>query len=43
MRLFMNKSTSERAGAVGGVEKLKAIANRRMDISRLVHISVYFV
>eukprot|EP00903_Cladosiphon_okamuranus_P016576 g15291.t1 len=33
VRLLMNKSTSARATAVGGVDKLKAIAERRMDIS----------
>lgn len=34
VRLLMNRSTSARAGAVGGVDKLKAIAEQRMDISR---------
>eukprot|EP00752_Nemacystus_decipiens_P003083 g2855.t2 len=33
VRLLMNKSTSARASAVGGVDKLKDIAERRMDIS----------
>lgn len=40
VRLFMNKPTSDRASAVGGVDKLKALANQRMSISRFVFVFV---
>ena len=33
VRLFMNKPTSERAAAVGGVDHLKVVAEKRMDVS----------
>lgn len=34
IRLFMTKRASSRASKVGGIEALKRVAEKRMDISR---------